>query len=81
MPASEIAWPIGRADRRCDSFWMPIRLLASYSATSPVNDLLALAAAGNFELLSSEYAFEEARRNLAPKSPDGSFERFEAATA
>ena len=58
-----------------------IQFLASYSATSPVHDLLALAAAGDFELLSSEYAFEEARRNFAPKSPDGSFEPFEPATA
>ena len=58
-----------------------ILFLAGYSATSPVHDLLALAAAGDCELLSSEYAFEEARRNLALKSPDGSLERFEAATA
>ena len=55
--------------------------LAGYSATSPVHDLLALAAAGDCELLSSEYAFEEARRNLRLKSPDGSLDRFEAATA
>ena len=46
-----------------------------------MHDLLALAAAGDCELLSSEYAFEEARRNLALKSPDDSLERFEAATA
>ena len=58
-----------------------ILFLVGYSATSPVHDLLALAAAGDCELLSSEYAFEEARRNLALKSPDGSLERFEAATA
>ena len=58
-----------------------ILFLAGYSATSPVHDLLALAAAGDCELLSSEYAFEVARRNLALKSPDGSLERFEAATA
>ena len=58
-----------------------ILFLAGYSATSPVHDLLALAAAGDCELLSSEYAFEEARRNLALKSPDASLERFEAATA
>ena len=46
-----------------------------------MHDLLALAAAGDCELLSSEYAFEEARRNLALKSPDGSVERFETITA
>ena len=46
-----------------------------------MHDLLALAAAGTCELLSSEYAFEEARRNLAVKSPEGSVEQFEAATA
>ena len=32
-------------------------------------------------MLSSDYAFEEAWRNLALKSPDGSVEPFEAATA
>lgn len=58
-----------------------ILFLAGYSATSPVRDLLALAAVGDCELLSSEYAFEEARRNLALKRPDGSMEQFEAATA
>jgi predicted nucleic acid-binding protein len=58
-----------------------ILFLAGYSASSPVHDLLALAAAGDCELLSSEYAFEEARRNLALKSPDGSVERFETLTA
>ena len=55
--------------------------LAGYSAASPVHDLLALAASGDCELPSSEYAFEEARRNLALKSPDGSVERFETITA
>ncbi|MGH7117780.1 MAG: PIN domain-containing protein [Gemmataceae bacterium] len=58
-----------------------ILFLAGYSAASPVHDLLALAASGDCELLSSEYAFEEARRNLALKSPDGSMQQFEAATA
>ena len=58
-----------------------ILFLAGYSATSAVKDLLALAAAGDCELLSSEYAFEEARRNLALKSPGGSVAQFEAATA
>ena len=46
-----------------------------------MHDLLALAAKGDCELLSSEYAFEEARRNLALKSPADSVERFEAMTA
>jgi len=81
VPASEIAWPIGRSDRRCDSLLdANILFLAGYSAASPVHDLLALAAAGDCELLSSEYAFEEARRNLGVKSSDDSIERFEAAT-
>ena len=57
-----------------------ILFLAGYSATSPVHDLRALAAAGDCELLSSEYAFEETRRNLALKSSDGSVEQFEATT-
>ena len=46
-----------------------------------MHDLLALAAAGDCQLLSSEYAFEEARRNLRLKSPNDALERFEAATA
>lgn len=46
-----------------------------------MHDLLALAASGDCELLSSEYAFEEARRNLRLKAPDGAMERFEAAAA
>ena len=58
-----------------------ILFLAGYSASSPVHDLLALAAAGDCELLSSEYAFEEARRNLTLKSPEGSVERFETIAA
>ena len=58
-----------------------ILFLAGYSATSPVHDLLALAAAGHCELLSSEYAFEEARRNLAMKTAEGSVEQFDAVTA
>jgi predicted nucleic acid-binding protein len=58
-----------------------ILFLAGYSALSPVHDLLALAAKGDCELLSSDYAFEEARRNLALKSPADSVERFEAMTA
>jgi predicted nucleic acid-binding protein len=58
-----------------------ILFLAGYSATSPVHDLLALAAAGDCQLLSSEYAFEEARRNLRLKAPDDAMERFEIATA
>ena len=58
-----------------------ILFLAGYSTTSPVHDLLALAAAGDCQLLSSEYAFEEARRNLRLKSPDDAIERFESATA
>ena len=57
-----------------------ILFLAGYSATSPVHDLLALAAAGDCELLSSEYAFEEARRNLALKRPGGSLQQFAATT-
>jgi predicted nucleic acid-binding protein len=57
-----------------------ILFLAGYSPSSPVHDLLALAAQGDCELLSSEYAFEEARRNLALKSPAGSVERLELMT-
>lgn len=57
-----------------------ILFLAGYSASSPVHDLLALAAAGDCQLLSSEYAFEEARRNLALKGPAGSIAQFEAMT-
>ncbi len=44
-----------------------ILFLAGYSKTSPVHDLLSLAGAGDCELVSSEYAFEEARRNLELK--------------
>jgi predicted nucleic acid-binding protein len=58
-----------------------ILFLAGYSATSPVHDLLSLAAAGDCQLLSSEYAFEEARRNLRLKAPDDAMERFKIATA
>jgi hypothetical protein len=57
-----------------------ILFLARYSASSPVHDLLALAAKGDRELLPSDYAFEEARRNLALKSPGDSVERLEAIT-
>lgn len=55
--------------------------LAGYSSTSPVHDLLILAAAGDCELLSSEYAFDVARRNLRAKGPSGAIEQFETATA
>jgi predicted nucleic acid-binding protein len=58
-----------------------ILFLAGYSSTSPVHDLLALAACGDCELLSSDYAFEEARRNLLVKAPPGALARFEKATA
>ena len=57
-----------------------ILFLTGYSATSAVHDLLALAAAGHCELLSSEYAFEEARRNVRLKTSAGSLEPFDAAT-
>ena len=56
-----------------------ILFLAGYSTASPVHDLLTLAAAGDCELLSSEYAFEEARRNLRLKAPEGAVEKFELA--
>ena len=56
-----------------------ILFLAGYSPTSPVHDLFALAAAGDCELLSSEYALEEARRNLRLKADRDSLERFETA--
>lgn len=58
-----------------------ILFLAGYPGTSPVHDLLALAASGVCELISSEYAFEEARRNLGLKGSADSLEQFEAATA
>jgi predicted nucleic acid-binding protein len=58
-----------------------ILFLAGYSPTSPVHDLLALAACGDCEILSSDYAFEEARRNLVLKAPPGALDRFEQATA
>jgi predicted nucleic acid-binding protein len=46
-----------------------IVFLAGCSSTSPVHDLLALAQHGRCELLTSSYALEEARRNLAVKGP------------
>jgi predicted nucleic acid-binding protein len=57
-----------------------ILFLAGYSSSSPVHDLLALAACGDCELLSSDYAFEEAR-NLLVKAPPGTLARFGKATA
>ena len=58
-----------------------ILFIAGYSATSPVHDLLALAKVGDCELLSSKYALEEARRNLALKGLEGSLARFDDANA
>ncbi len=46
-----------------------IIFLVGYSSTSPVHDLLALARRGDCELVTSSYALEEARRNLAVKGP------------
>ncbi len=57
-----------------------ILFLAGYSATSPVHDLLALASGGFCELLASEYALEEARRNLVIKGQPSMLERFTTST-
>ena len=54
--------------------------VAGYSATNSVHDLLALASGGFCDLLSSEYAFEEARRNLAIKGQPSMLERFTTST-
>lgn len=56
-----------------------ILFLAGYSRTSPVHDLLAIALTGRCELVTSCYATEEARRNLAAKGPSGSLEALGAA--
>jgi uncharacterized protein len=58
-----------------------ILFVAGYSSASPVHDLLALARAGHCELLTSSYAVEEARRNLAAKGPADSLQAFNAVLA
>jgi predicted nucleic acid-binding protein len=58
-----------------------ILFLAGYSRGSPVHDLLALHRAGRCELVTSAYAIDEARRNLALKGPVGAMEAFGAALA
>lgn len=56
-----------------------ILFLAGYSRSSPVHDLLALRRAGRCDLVTSAYAIEEARRNLAVKGPVDAMEAFGAA--
>lgn len=46
-----------------------IIFLAGYSPVSPVHDLLQFAQRGDCDLVTSTYALEEARRNLAAKGP------------
>lgn len=58
-----------------------IAFLAGYSSTSPVRYLLALARHGDCELVTSSYAFEEARRNLAVKGPSDGLDRLERAAS
>lgn len=58
-----------------------VLVLAGYSRTSPVHDLLALGRAGACELVASGYAVEDARRNLAAKAPPGAAEALSAALA
>jgi predicted nucleic acid-binding protein len=58
-----------------------VLFLAGYSRTSPVHDLLALGRADACELVSSGYAVEEARRNLAVKAPAGALEALSTALA
>jgi uncharacterized protein len=57
-----------------------IVFLAGYSARSPVHDLLALARSGACDLVTSSYALEEARRNLAVKGPNDWLTRLNDAT-
>lgn len=58
-----------------------VLFLAGYSRTSPVHDLIELARAGRCELVASGYTFEEARRNLAVKGPNGAVEALNATLA
>jgi predicted nucleic acid-binding protein len=58
-----------------------VLFLAGYSRTSPVHELLALGRAGACELVTSGYAVEEARRNVAAKGPSGALEALSAALA
>jgi predicted nucleic acid-binding protein len=58
-----------------------IVFLAGYSSTSPVHDLLALARHDDCGLVTSSYAFEEARRNLAVKGPSDGSARLERAAS
>lgn len=56
-----------------------VLFLAGYSRGSPVHDLVAIAHLGRCELVSSGYASEEARRNLAVKGPAGALEALDDA--
>jgi predicted nucleic acid-binding protein len=58
-----------------------VLLLAGYSRTSPVHELLALGRAGACALVASGYAIEEARRNLAAKAAAGAVEALSTALA
>lgn len=58
-----------------------VLFLAGYSTTSPVHDLLQLARARRCQLVASEYAIEEARRNLGAKGPMDALPRFHSALA
>lgn len=58
-----------------------VLFLAGYSRSSPVHDLLVLHRSGRCDLVTSAYAIEEARRNLALKGPVGAMEAFRAALA